>query len=383
MSSGLAGKIFDFLITSPLEHITAFSVVYQAMEEDPWIERNNLRNIVNNAISLAKNEYSQEAQNKLLTVSLQFDIAFEGVCSLRDIETAKEIEEISKEQIKKNMRELKGKLRGKSSPFLVELYNFLDYVDVDSLRWQDPFASQVISDESSFVRNLPGNIYHNFMEPSRRMKMEAPPNIREMSNAFVEDFYKDEIEIPPPKYSHNHTWRETKEKLADISTEILESLSDIWRNSAFDPKFAKAQSEGTYVTDVIVPLLRVSLKKLPIRNTAFLSTAERQSQASADRKGEGKQGKRPDIMFIEERKDDDEVKLWREMNDGLYWVYSGSRPNKNEFGIAGVQIAGDMFHFNIIIKDMDDIHRLYHLYSVKIPIRPTGSSTVSSDKEDN
>ncbi len=41
----------------------------------------------------------------------QFDIAFEGVCSLRDIETAKEIEQINKEQIKKNMRELKGKLR--------------------------------------------------------------------------------------------------------------------------------------------------------------------------------------------------------------------------------------------------------------------------------
>ena len=66
---------------------------------------------------------------------------------------------------------------------------------------------------------------------------------------------------------------------------------------------------------------------------------ECQIQAGADRKGKGKQGKRPDIMFIKERKgklyelifvesfrliclqqknDDDEVKLWREMNDGLY-----------------------------------------------------------------
>ena len=95
----------------------------------------------------------------------------------------------------------------------MELYNFLDYVDIDNLRWQDPFASQVISDESYFVRNLPGNIYHNFMEPLRRMKMDAPPNIGEMCNAFVEDFNKDEIEIPPPKYLHNHTWRETNEEL--------------------------------------------------------------------------------------------------------------------------------------------------------------------------
>ena len=48
------------------------------------------------------------------------------------------------------------------------------------------------------------------------------------------------------------------------------------------------------------------------------------------------------------------------MNDGLYWVYNGRRPDKNEFGIIGIQIAGDTLHFNNIIKDMEDIHRLYH-----------------------
>ena len=57
------------------------------------------------------------------------------------------------------------------------------------------------------------------------------------------------------------------------------------------------------------------------------------------------------------------------MNDGLYWVYNGCRPDKNEFGIIGIQIAGDTLHFNNIIKDMEDIHRLYHLFSVKIPLR--------------
>ncbi len=82
------------------------------------------------------------------------------------------------------------------------------------------------------------------------------------------------------------------------------------------------------------------------------------------------------LICLEQKKDDDKVKLWREMNDGLYYVYSGCRPDKNEFGIIGVQIAGDMLHFNTIIKDMDDIHWLYHLYSVKIPIRPTGSEGV-------
>lgn len=45
----------------PLEYITAFSVVHQAMKDNPWIEQDILRNIVNGAISLAKNEYSQSS----------------------------------------------------------------------------------------------------------------------------------------------------------------------------------------------------------------------------------------------------------------------------------------------------------------------------------
>ena len=79
-------------------------------------------------------------------------------------------------------------------------------------------------------------------------------------------------------------------------------------------------------------------------------------------------GKLYELIFVEcsrlvcpeQKKDNDNVKLWREMNDGLYWVYNGCRPDKNEFGIIGIQIAGDTLHFNNIIKDMEDIHRLYH-----------------------
>ncbi|CAJ0907742.1 9015_t:CDS:2 [Entrophospora sp. SA101] len=226
MSKTLAGKIFEFLTSSSLEHITAFSIVYQAMEEDPWIQRDILRNTVINAVNLATDSYSNDimAQNKILTVSAQtlpvglpiqcdildstlkitrllwktellpmrrprrdgnfFDIAFEGVCSLRDIEVAKEVEQINNEQIKNNMREMKRKLKGKSSPLAIEIYNYLDNVEVDNLGWWDPLASQVISDDSDLVLNLPRNVYHNFMEPLRRMKIEAPSSIKEICYAF-------------------------------------------------------------------------------------------------------------------------------------------------------------------------------------------------------
>ncbi|CAG8731801.1 3263_t:CDS:1, partial [Dentiscutata heterogama] len=73
MSYDLPGKIFNFLTTSPLDHITAFSIIYQAMKEDPWIQQDILRNIVTNAVNLAKNSYSNNirAQNRVLAVSLQ------------------------------------------------------------------------------------------------------------------------------------------------------------------------------------------------------------------------------------------------------------------------------------------------------------------------
>ncbi len=73
MSNSLSEKIFNFLTISPLKHITTFSVIFQAMEEEPLIKQDALRNIVNNAINLATNTYSNNilAQNKLLIVSMQ------------------------------------------------------------------------------------------------------------------------------------------------------------------------------------------------------------------------------------------------------------------------------------------------------------------------
>ncbi|CAB5205583.1 uncharacterized protein OCT59_000378 [Rhizophagus irregularis] len=60
--------------------------------------------------------------------------------------------------------------------------------------------------------------------------------------------------------------------------------SNIWKNPAFKSEFANIQSKGTYVTDVIVPLLRTTLKDLIIGNVNLLSTAEKQSKASATRR---------------------------------------------------------------------------------------------------
>jgi len=99
-------------------------------------------------------------------------------------------------------------------------------------------------------------------------------------------------------------------------------------------------------------------------------SAERQSIASANRKGEGLE-KRPDFMYLVKRenkifelifgecsraicdnnkKKGDEIKLWRETNDGMFWVRQTCKPENEQFGIIGIQIAGIIYFilFNLL-----------------------------------
>ncbi|CAB4391228.1 unnamed protein product [Rhizophagus irregularis] len=285
MSNSLSGKIFNFLTTSPLEHITAFSVIFQAMEEEPLIKQDALRNIVNNAVNLATNTYSNNilAQNKLLMVSMQFDVAYESVRSLRDIEISNTIESpISREEIAKNMRELKSKLKGKSSQLAVEMRQLLEKVNIDNLTWQKPLASQVISDDSDLVQDLTLMARQSFMKLAQRMQATLPPTIQEKCKTFIKDFRIENIDEFPQKLSHTGTWKEREEDLLQVTEEILDTLSNIWKNH---------------------------LRMLNLRVKDYLT--------------------------------------------------------------------GEMMHLSVLIKDIDDVQRLYHLRSIIIPVQPTNAEILT------
>ncbi|CAI2199085.1 4216_t:CDS:2, partial [Funneliformis geosporum] len=53
-------------------------------------------------------------------------------------------------------------------------------------------------------------------------------------------------DVPNNRLLHDKSWKESNEKLAK---------EDIWKNPAFGPKLIKSQSEETYMTDVIVPMI--------------------------------------------------------------------------------------------------------------------------------
>ncbi|CAG8609124.1 3630_t:CDS:2, partial [Dentiscutata heterogama] len=120
---------------------------------------------------------------------------------------------------------------------------------VKELSWKDPLASQVISDKSDIVKNLPRDIKKGFNANSPR--------------DITEDFRRCDDKMKP-KWTHNKTWKESEETTSRVVKEILSVLKNIWNNPAFGSEVARTLNERTYQQTVIVPLIQVALKNLPV-----------------------------------------------------------------------------------------------------------------------
>ena len=55
------------------------------------------------------------------------------------------------------------------------------------------------------------------------------------------------------------------------------------------------------------------------------------------------------IFCTPQKELDNKVKLWREVNDGLYWARKGCKPEKEQFGIVGIQIAGYKLYICLLV----------------------------------
>ncbi|RHZ44069.1 hypothetical protein Glove_767g13 [Diversispora epigaea] len=178
--------------------------------------------------------------------------------------------------------------------------------------------------------------------------------------------------------------------IPDVIITYIFSKTKVFAN--FYLATSSVQSEGTYITDVIMPLLRTSLSDLP-NGYICLSTAKRQSLASKTRRNDGtgkvKMGKKPDIMALEKcngklvkflyvessrivcsptKKTDDKIKLWRELLDESSYISSACRSICNQFGIVGVQVAGEKIYLNVLVNDASGIPRYFHLDHAEIPL---------------
>ncbi|CAJ0918846.1 20752_t:CDS:2 [Entrophospora sp. SA101] len=91
------------------------------------------------------------------------------------------------------------------------------------------------------------------LEPCEKMKC----NISASVNNKCEDFMnKSVITDELRNITHNSPWVESKDELGKRVERILDIIGEVWNNWAFGTSMScNEQSEGTYITDVIVPLL--------------------------------------------------------------------------------------------------------------------------------
>jgi hypothetical protein len=50
-------KTVEYLTSVKTEHLMASSVIYQGLEENPWISKDELRGVVEKAVNLIKNSH--------------------------------------------------------------------------------------------------------------------------------------------------------------------------------------------------------------------------------------------------------------------------------------------------------------------------------------
>ncbi|RHZ48169.1 hypothetical protein Glove_557g24 [Diversispora epigaea] len=391
----LISKIEALLLEEPLDSLCSASAVYLTIENDILPSLENIRVIVDRAVNSSLLKIGEnERKTKVLEVLSQTEsgyISVRGLKALKVFNVEKKIPlDHSQEKIEENINELKNLLGHPVSEADVNLYGALkqtlENIHPSNFTWRDPEASMVLSDTSDIVKNLGRRQKSTFLEPRENMKCVVPDSVVAKCNEFVINFNNFDTSLVIRNIFHNKNWKETEAELIKISGRILETLSEIWNNPAFSTNASRSeQSEGTYITDVIIPLIRSSLGDLP-NGCICLSTAERQSLA---RMSETRIGKKPDIMgllkqneknielmYIESsrivcsnsKKDDDEVKLWRETLDGASFIGLSCKPPSNQFGVVGIPIAE---------KDPAGISRYFHLDHAEIPLSPHALHTRS------
>ena len=60
--------------------------------------------------------------------------------------------------------------------------------------------------------------------------------------------------------------------------------------------------------------------------------------------------------------------MWRETLDGISFVNLVCRPLNNQFGIVGVQVAGEDIYLNVLVNDASGLSCYFHIDHAEIPL---------------
>ncbi|PKC53482.1 hypothetical protein RhiirA1_543184 [Rhizophagus irregularis] len=192
-----------------------------------------------------------------------------GLNKIKVLDTNKEsTPDTTEEEIKKNIEMLNEKLKhplgDDDGPLYSALKKTVENIVLSDLTWRDPVANMVLSDNSYIVTGLHRKLKPIFMEPCNKMKCTPPKLVVKKCEDFLENFEVLSTHKIVENAKHDNKWKEDDSDLLKITGRILDVLGEIWSSPIYATSTSRnKQSEGTYITDVIVPLLRASLANLP------------------------------------------------------------------------------------------------------------------------
>jgi len=192
-----------------------------------------------------------------------------------------------------------------------------------------------------------------------------------------------------------------------MSRQILEALLKVWRSPKYEAysKKGKSVNEGSYVCEVLAPLINIVMSDLPGNPVVWDIWGERGSSASAVRKGSRKFARKPDYMTIvqlgnsieleivyletgkpnssQDKRQRDHKKLVRFSKDSidttrnvskLKRIFNQSSKRQN-LSVFTINIAGDVIELYAMRKE-SGIYKYCLIEEATIPLHMTSPSAV-------
>ncbi|RHZ69233.1 hypothetical protein Glove_286g22 [Diversispora epigaea] len=313
----LISKIETLFLEGSLEAICFATIIYLTRKGTTILPLKNIKDFTERAVNSSLDKITDfERRMKVLEVLTQTDIIYKNIVGLNAVKGLNSEPNIvldhSREEIDRNLRTLKMKLGAPLVDNDTSLYDGLkinlNSINPSELTWRDPEANMIIADDSVLVKNLGPRQKQFFLKPRENMKCASLSSISSKCNGFINDFNSIGFSDTIRNIVHNKEWKENESKLLECTD--LGVYGIILHLQPVKYGVLKARVH-TYVTDIIVPLLRASLEDLP-SGAIFLSTAERQSIVSKTRRSSSSNeersiqknliGKKPDVMPRENMK---------------------------------------------------------------------------------
>ena len=79
MPTNLYTKIYNFLLNAEKEDITAGSVIYQGIEDNPLISQNELKCIIERAVAFVKNQYERGSSRHTVLLEILPEVRYQAL----------------------------------------------------------------------------------------------------------------------------------------------------------------------------------------------------------------------------------------------------------------------------------------------------------------